>query len=189
MEFKPSPKLKFIYWLYALPAIVILAFITLLLVVVAPPAALIPLIVLAAIVIILAIWIPRFYNSITYSLENDHAYSKFGVWWKKEKRVPYNLVSEVRLHQGPLQRKLSLANVDVFTPATGTLRPELSFFQVDYELALRLQEELRRRVGILTTKERRVIEEEILKELKNIRSLLEEYLKKRRRRTKKEGSS
>ena len=126
----------------------------------------------------LAYWIPRFYRSVTFRLERDHAYARYGVWWVKEKRVPYNLVSEVRLRQGPLQRSWGLACVDVFTPATGVQRPELTFFQLDANEASRVASELRARVGILTSRERRVLEEEMLAELKAIRELLESVLRR-----------
>ncbi len=69
--------------------------------------------------------------------------------------------------------------MDVFTPATGTMKPELTFFQLSAEEAERIASELRARVGILSSKERRVIEEEILAELRAIRNLLEEGLKKK----------
>ena len=178
-EFKSSPKITVIYWLYSLgcfaPMIAVSAIIgyfniyagTLF----AVGLVVVPLVVLA-------IWIPRFYRSIVFRLEEDHAYAKYGVWWVKEKRVPHNLVSEVRIRQGPLQRSLKLANVDIYTPAQGTLRPELTFFQVDTSLASKIASTVRRKVGILSSKERRVIEEEILKELKKIRSILEELREK-----------
>ncbi|MCD6428404.1 MAG: PH domain-containing protein [Desulfurococcales archaeon] len=88
--------------------------------------------------------------------------------------MPYNLVSEVRLRQGLLQRKLGLANIDVFTPAQGTVRPEVTLFQLPYEVGLEKISLLRRKVDILTTRERKIIEEEILEELRRIRRLLEE---------------
>ncbi len=96
----------------------------------------------------------------------------------KEKRVPYNLISEVRLRQGPLQRRLRLCDVDVFTPATGVTVPELTCFQLDFDVGVRVMEEIRRRAGILTSRERRVIEEEMLEELRRIRGLLEKLLEK-----------
>jgi len=178
IEFKPSPKLTKIYWAYSLwyfiPTAACCALIALanvwasiasfILLIVAPAA-------------FLAYWIPKFYESIVFRLEKDHAYARFGVWWVKEKRVPYNLVSEVRLRHGPLQRAWGLACVDVFTPATGTMKPELTFFQLSVDDAERIASELRARVGILSSKERRVIEEEILKELKAVRKLLEESLR------------
>jgi len=126
--------------------------------------------------IIIAIWIPKFYESIIFKIEEDHVYARFGVWWRKEKRVPYNLVSEVRLRQGPLQRKLGLVNIDVFTPATGAMKPEVTLFQLPKDLGVEKLSLLRKKVGILSSRERRVIEEEILEELKTIRKILEEKL-------------
>jgi len=123
-------------------------------------------------------WISKFYDSIKFSVENQYAYAKFGVWWKREKRVPYHLVSEVRLRQGPLQRRLGLANVDVFTPATGVMRPELTYFQLDFKLAKEVNEEFRIRSGKLTEERRKAIEEEILEELRAIRKLLEKAISK-----------
>jgi len=178
-DFKSSPKIVVIYWLYSLwyfaPMITISAIIGYFNiyagVLFAIGLVIVPL-------VILTMWIPRFYRSIAFRLEEDHAYAKYGVWWVKEKRVPYNLVSEVRIRQGPLQRSLKLANVDIYTPAQGTLRPELTFFQVDTSLASKIASTVRRKVGILSSKERRVIEEEILKELKKIRPILEELREK-----------
>ncbi len=172
--FKPSPKLMRIYWMYSLwyfiPAVIsysLVAITNLLL------SVILLVVLVGAPVAFLAYWIPRFYRSISFKLEKDHAYAKYGVWWVKEKRVPYNLVSEVRLRHGPLQRYLGLACVDVYTPATGTVRPELTFFQLSSDEAGKIASELRLRVGILSSKERRVIEEGILNELKAIRKLLE----------------
>ncbi|WFO74680.1 PH domain-containing protein [Desulfurococcaceae archaeon MEX13E-LK6-19] len=197
-EFKPSPKMKTIYWLYSL-----WYFIPVLLLILAFGAAsvepvvsrhgldltsrqvvetimmniLIPIIVFVLIpALIFGIWVSLYYKSILFRVEEDHVYSRKGIWWVKEKRVPYNLISEVRLRQGPLQRRLGLANIDIFTPATGVQRPELSLFQID---ALRAQEVLsylRYKTGILSSKERKVIEEDMLKELREIRRLLEEIL-------------
>lgn len=175
IEFKPSPRLKLIYWLYSL-----LYFTPVLAICVATSifnilaGVLVGLTCVAIPLAIIAIWLPRFYESVVFRIEEDHLYAKYGVWWKKEKRVPYSLVSEVRLRQGPLQRKLGLANIDVFTPAQGTVRPEVTLFQLPYELGLEKMTLLRKKAGILTTRERRSIEEEILQELKRIRRLLEE---------------
>jgi len=177
-EFKSSPKITVIYWLYSLgyfaPMIAVSAIIGYINIY----AGILLAIGLVAALVVLAIWIPKFHRSIVFKLEEDHAYAKYGVWWVKEKRVPYSLVSEVRVRQGPLQRSLKLANVDIYTPAQGTLRPELTFFQIDANLASEIASNVRRKVGILSSKERRVIEEEILKELKKIRSILEELREK-----------
>ncbi len=177
MEFKSHEKLKTIYWLYTLPYIIPMAVICAIVswfhVLV---GAVLAVLTIGIPVIILAIWIPRFYSSITFRLEEDHAYARYGVWWRKEKRVPYSLVSEVRIRQGPLQRKLGLANVDVFTPATGTVRPEMTFFQLEKDMAWKIASMLREKAGILSAEKRKAVEEEILEELKKIRRLLEEKL-------------
>ena len=179
IEFRPSPKLVRIYWMYSLwyfiPAVISYSLVALVNVLL----SVVLLVILVALpVAFLAYWIPRYYRSITFKLEKDHAYARFGVWWVKEKRVPYNLVSEVRLRHGPLQRSLGLACVDVYTPATGTVKPELTFFQLSSDEAEKIASELRFRVGILSSKERRVIEEEILNELKAVRKLLESLVSK-----------
>ncbi len=175
MEFTPSPKLIKIYWLYSLWFFIPLAILSVL--AYALGDVIVSLIMLALIIgtfIFLVIWIPRFYSSIRFKLEQDYAYARYGVWWIREKRVPYNLISKLSLRQGPIQRYFKLANLDIFTPATGVERAELSFFQLDYDHAVRVHDTLRAKIGILTTQERRVIEKDILEELRRIRSILEE---------------
>lgn len=176
-EFKPSEKMKLIYWIYFLiylmPMIVICVGVSAFNMFVG-----VALIVatIATPLIVLAVWLPRFYESTMFKIEEDHVYAKYGVWWKTEKRVPFNLISEVTLRQGPLQRKLNLVNVDVYTPATGVTKPEIILFQLPKDVGVEISSTLRRKVGILSSRERRTIEEEILKELKEIRKLLEERL-------------
>jgi len=178
-SFKPSPTLAKIYWIYSLsyfiPAAACFAVVTYYDVL---AGAILYATLIAAPAALLAYWIPRFYRSVRFSLEKDHAYAEFGVWWVKKKRVPYNLVSEVRVRQGPLQRSLGLACVDVYTPATGVTRPELTFFQLGAAEAEEIASELRMRVGILSSRERKVIEEEMLAELRAIRRTLEELAKR-----------
>lgn len=198
-ELKPSPKMKTLYWLYSLWYFipVLLAILVRGYIIIEPVLArshyrftrevvealvtnvFIPIVILVVIPAILyGVWVSLYYRSIVFRVEEDHVYGRKGVWWVKEKRVPYNLVSEVRFRQGPVQRRLGLANIDVFTPATGVQRPELSLFQIEASQAQELLSLLRLKTGILSSRERRVIEEEILKELKEIRKILEEMLDK-----------
>ena len=173
MEFKPDVKLKKMYFLYSLWATVPLAGISVILSFLHVIGMLFSLIALITLTSFLSIWIPRFYNSVKFRIEEDHAYARYGVWWVKEKRVPYSLVSQVRVRQGPVQRKLNLANVDVFTPATGALRSEVTFFQLNSDEAQEVQEAIRVKVGLLSPSERKAVEVAILEELKKIRELLE----------------
>ncbi|ADM27498.1 membrane-flanked domain [Ignisphaera aggregans DSM 17230] len=176
-EFRPSPKMKLIYWIYFSIYLIPMAVICIVISMASIIAGAIFMVITILIpLIVLAIWIPRFYESIVFRVEDDHVYARYGVWWKVEKRVPYNLVSEVTVRQGPIQRRLGLVNVDVYTPATGVTKPEITLFQLPKDIGLEISSVLRRKVGILSSRERRAIEEEILKELKEIRKLLEERL-------------
>jgi len=181
-EFKPSPKMKLIYWIYfviyLIPVITICAAISTVSLI---AGAVFTMIAVLIPLIVLAVWIPRFYESVVFRVEEDHVYARYGVWWKVEKRVPYNLVSEVTVRQGPIQRSLGLVNVDIYTPATGVTKPEITLFQLPKDVGLEVSSLLRRKVGILSSRERRAIEEEMLGELKEIRKLLEKLLEERPR--------
>ncbi|MCD6428403.1 MAG: hypothetical protein J7L12_02160 [Desulfurococcales archaeon] len=80
VEFKPSPRLKLIYWLYSL-----LYFIPVLAVCVAIPiysilaGVLVGLTCGAIPLAVIAIWLPRFYESAVFRIEEDHLYAKSGV--------------------------------------------------------------------------------------------------------------
>jgi len=56
------------------------------------------------------------------------------------------------------------------------MRPELVYFQLDSGKANEVLSHLRRKTGILTARERGVIGEDILAELRRIRELLEHKL-------------
>ncbi len=92
--FKPSTKMKLIYRIYLLAGIsplIILAIILL-----ALKHYMISLVILVptlCLTLFVMYWISKFYDSIKFSVEDQYAYAKFGVWWKREKRVPYHLVS------------------------------------------------------------------------------------------------
>ncbi len=58
------------------------------------------------------------------------------------------------------------------------MRPELTYFQLDFKLAKEVNEEFRVRSGKLTEERRKAIEEEILEELRAIRKLLEKAISK-----------
>lgn len=72
----------------------------------------IPLIILAGFVLY---WIPLFYSSITYTLEEDKVVVSKGVWWKNKSFVPYNRITNVDIYQGPISRRLGLGKLSVQT--------------------------------------------------------------------------
>ena len=126
-------------------------------------------------------WIERYYESITYELDEDYVRCRRGVWWRRESQVPYYRVSDILLRQGPLQRRLGLANLDFHTAALGGqagARAEVSFLHIDAGRGVELRDEALRRIGVLTGRERRSVEEQMLEELRAIRRILEERGKK-----------
>ncbi|NLS44727.1 MAG: PH domain-containing protein [Firmicutes bacterium] len=77
--------------------------------------------------ILLIIWVPKYYNSITYAIDKEWLYAEGGVIWKRRSRLPVSRVQMVDLNQGPWQRMYGLASLRVFTAATGQPTAELTF--------------------------------------------------------------
>ncbi len=85
--------------------------------------------VLVAIWII--IWVPKYYESITYAIDDQWLYAEGGVFWKRRSRLPISRVQMVDVNQGPWQRAYDLASLRVFTAATGQSTAELSFQNIE----------------------------------------------------------
>ena len=183
MRLRPSPKMKTLYRLYLLIVVifgVVSWSIPLLLL---RPRLILAVVYLPTLITALFIlyWIERYYESITYELDEDYVRCRRGVWWRRESQVPYYRVSDILLRQGPLQRQLGLANLDFHTAALGGqagARAEVSFLHIDAERGVELRDEALRRIGVLTGRERRSVEEQMLEELRAIRRILEDQGKK-----------
>ena len=74
----------------------------------------------------LIIWVPRYYESITYAIDDKWLYAEGGVFWKRRSRLPISRVQMVDVNQGPWQRVYGLGSLRVFTAATGQSTAELS---------------------------------------------------------------
>lgn len=85
---------------------------------------------LAVIVVLVLWWAPRYYSSITYSIQEDWLIAEGGVLWRRRARLPVDRVQLVDVHQGPLQRRYGVASVSVFTAATGQSQAELRFVNI-----------------------------------------------------------
>jgi membrane protein YdbS with pleckstrin-like domain len=70
--------------------------------------------ILAAIAIVLY-WIPRFYSSIGYVLEDGEIIVTKGVWWKTKSVVPYNRITNINIYQGPISRHFGLGRLAIQT--------------------------------------------------------------------------
>jgi len=60
-------------------------------------------------------WIPKFYSSITYVLEDDKITVNRGVWWKTKSFVPYNRITNINIYQGPISRRFGLGRLSIQT--------------------------------------------------------------------------
>ena len=87
-------------------------------------------VILAVSTIVIAIWLPNTLEVMCLGLRESMR-TLDTVFGEREERVLYSLIPEVRIRQRPIQRVLGLADVDVSTPAIGTLRLEITFFQLD----------------------------------------------------------
>jgi len=87
-----------------------------------------PLIAVLIIIGFVVYWIPKYYDSITYVLENGEVVVERGVWWKMKHVVPYSRVMSVDIVQGPISRRFGIGSVHVHTagytgPAGGSAGP------------------------------------------------------------------
>jgi len=60
-------------------------------------------------------WVPKFYSSITYVLEDDKITVTRGVWWKTKSFVPYNRITNINIYQGPISRRFGLGKLSIQT--------------------------------------------------------------------------
>ncbi|MDH5459896.1 MAG: PH domain-containing protein [Candidatus Bathyarchaeota archaeon] len=60
-------------------------------------------------------WVPKFYSSITYLLEDDKITVTKGVWWKTKSFVPYNRITNINIYQGPISRRFGLGKLSIQT--------------------------------------------------------------------------
>jgi len=192
LKFRPDPKLKTLYGIYAVIGIVIgyLSWAIPLTIIFTPqimsqaPTLLIliyaPLIV---IIIFLSIWISKFYNSIFYSLMENELVVEKGVIWKKKNIIPYSKITNVDVSQGPLERALGIASIRIQTAGySGAARPEASLIGIrNYErLKNTILEKVRKSTSAI--RQEKEVSTQILEELKTIRDLLEKKKKKKSQR-------
>ena len=72
----------------------------------------VPLIIVVTVVLY---WIPKFYSSIKYVLDDDDVTVTRGVWWKTKSVVPYNRITNINIYQGPISRHFQLAKLAIQT--------------------------------------------------------------------------
>jgi len=64
-------------------------------------------------------WIPAYYDSISYIIEDDAVTGQGGVIWKRYVTVPFTKITNIDITQGPLQRAYNLGTIHVQTAGAG----------------------------------------------------------------------
>lgn len=79
------------------------------------------------------IWVPLYYKSIVYHLNDTEMSWKRGVWFKKTGIVPYNRITNVDISQGPVMRLFKISNLQIQTAGNsgGKAGSEISIIGVE----------------------------------------------------------
>jgi uncharacterized protein len=140
----------------------------------------------AVIYIFLWIWTGMFYDSMSYELREDEINWKRGVWFQTTGIVPYNRITNLDVRQGPLMRFLKISNLAIQTAGySGQAVPEIRIEAIEH--AEELRELIRSHVRgclshddgtgsakPLSTQSGVSVHQQMLTELQQIRSLLEQ---------------
>ena len=186
-RFGPHPDLKRLYHVYLL-VVAVVVFVAISPIILAGLlffpiiSALLFLLFLLA-VSAAALWISKYYSSISYLFTENEIIIEKGVWWRRKSAVPYNRITNIDVVQGPISRRFGLGNVKIQTAGYsggGGAVAEASIFGVkNFEEIKNFLINLmrgRRPVAVETEPETLSQEEtlhEILAELKKIRKILE----------------
>jgi uncharacterized protein len=139
-----------------------------------------------AIFILLWIWVGMYYESMSYELRDDEINWKRGVWFRTTGIVPYNRITNLDVRQGPFMRLLKISNLAIQTAGySGQAVPEIQIEAIEY--AEELRELIRSQVRGSSSRDDgtgsvkpvpaptgTTTDQQILAEVKQIRSLLEQ---------------
>jgi len=115
--FRPEPQFKTLYYIYLLLTLVFGVLTWFIPVMLFAPFVVTAFILLPIVIIVVfaIYWIPRYYNTIQYTLTEDEIVWQRGVWFKKTGIVPYNRITNVDVSQGPVSRMLGIAFLKIQT--------------------------------------------------------------------------
>lgn len=116
-EFKPSPQLKKLYFIY-LVLIIFVGILSWYIPVLITAPFVITLIFSVPVLFVLVFtvyWIPKYYDSISYKLTEEEVVWKRGVWFRKTGIVPYNRIANIDIAQGPISRMFGIAVLRIHT--------------------------------------------------------------------------
>ena len=192
-EFRPSIKLKNLYYTYLLlilvfgilswylPTLVVIYFFspqTVKMIVTA-----ITIIPIAFILIFTVYWIPKYFSSIVYKMTETEIIWNRGVWFKTMGVVPYNRITNIDIKQGPLSRGVGIASLKIQTAGYSVSSASGSFSEIKIdgmenfsEVRDILMDFVRGKKPVAVETYEGLGEDNVTKELVKIRKLLEEKL-------------
>ncbi|MFQ6134878.1 MAG: PH domain-containing protein, partial [Nitrososphaerales archaeon] len=131
-------------------------------------------------------WIQRYYESVKYLLTDSEIVVTHGVWFRSKSIVPYNRVTNVETHQGPVSRYFGVGTVSIqtagYSKSSSSIgrgaEAEIIFIENFEELKDTIRSFLGKTRPVAVEAERetvpvRDIDSQILDELKKIRKALE----------------
>jgi len=120
---KPEREQKTMWFIcWAIPFVIVLVFLVVLLLFAKKEAFVVFALCLIGWLIVMSLillWIPTFFSSLEYIVDNDSVKVKAGVFWKKRVTVPYTKITNIDVTQGPLQRMFEIGTIHVQTAGAG----------------------------------------------------------------------
>ncbi len=140
-EFKPSKKLKKLYYIYIIIALIFgyliweIPFFIWAFIFMVPSGLINELIIITISIVVLQViifsflfyWASKYYKTISYKItSNDIEWSR-GVWIKMSGTIPYHKIQNINIVQGPIARKFKIGALRIQTAGySATARPEIT---------------------------------------------------------------
>ncbi len=178
-DFKPSPQFKKRYYIYLLLTVILIILPGYLIILIFAPFEITFVVtaIILAIILFLAYWVPEYYDSMTYRLNENEIVWHRGVWFKNTGIVPYSRITNVDITQGPISRRLGIADLRIQTAGySGQPQAEIRIEGIENFEELRdlIMSFVKGRATVAEeTYEKEDINLKILDELIKIRKLLE----------------
>jgi uncharacterized protein len=135
--------------------------------------------------VLLWYWVGLYFESMWYELREDEINWKRGVWFRTTGIIAYNRITNLDVRQGPFMRFLGISNLSIQTAGySGQAVPEILIEAIEH--AEELRELIRSMVRgsparddgtgntTVSSVNARPVDQQILDELKRIRTLLEQ---------------
>src|SRR5690606_36251405 len=108
--------------------------------VLAPPLGLPLRVLLAALVLCvggLAVWLPyRLASTVRYAVRQHVVIRRAGVFWTTETVQPINRIQHVEREQGPLEKRLGLSTVKLYSAGSGNVTLRIPGLEAETAAAL-----------------------------------------------------